>query len=222
MERRAGGVQRIPRPTAWQAGDDRPPVAHPLTTDVDAIAARLDGIEVGAPLAPAFPNARPSAVLVALADGPHGAEVLLTRRSEHLSSHRGEISFPGGRLDPGEQPLDAALREANEEVGLDPAEATIIGELHHLNTVVSRSYIVPIVARLPGPLELEPASTEVERVLWVPLAELVRPDTYHAERWGSPPMDRLLYFFELDDETVWGATAHMLVDLLSRLTPAGS
>lgn len=217
-ERRAGGAQRIPRPDAWRLGEHGPPIAHPLAVTVDDVAVTLEEDEVGAPLAPAFPNARPSAVLIALADGDRGAEVLLTRRSKALRTHKGEISFPGGRLDPGETPIDAALREADEEVGLDPAEATVIGELDHLNTVVSRSYIVPIVARLPAPLELAPASPEVERVLWVPLAELVRPDTYRSERWGTPPTDRLLHFFELDDETVWGATAHMLVDLLSRLT----
>jgi len=217
VDQRAGGAQRIPRPTTWSPGDDGPPASHPLVVDVSTIAATLDGRHVGRPIAPAFPDARPSAVLVALADGGHGAEVLLTRRSEHLRNHKGEISFPGGRLDPGETPSDAALREANEEVGLDPAEVTVIGELDHLNTVVSRSYIVPIVARLPAPLQLEPASPEVERVLWVPLAELVRPDTYRAERWGAQPTDRLLHFFELDDETIWGATAHMLVDLLTRL-----
>ena len=74
---------------------------------------------------------------------------------------------------------------------------------------------MPIVGRLPRPLPLHPASPEVERVLWLPLAELVRPDTYRSERWGRTPTDRLLHFFELDDETVWGATAHMLVDLLA-------
>ncbi|MFV0307223.1 MAG: NUDIX hydrolase [Desertimonas sp.] len=217
MERRAGGAQRIPRPSAWTPGTETPPAPYPLTVGVDGVAQRLHGALVGQPLVPAFPNARPSAVLVALADGPDGAEVLLTRRSEHLRNHKGEMSFPGGRLDPGETPIDAALREADEEVGLDPAEVTVIGELDHLNTVVSRSYIVPIVARLPEPIRLAPASGEVERVLWVPLAEFVRPDTYHAERWGTPPTDRVLHFFALDDETVWGATAHMLVDLLHRL-----
>lgn len=217
MDRRPGGAQRIPRPEVWELGDADPPVEHPLRVDVDSVVGRLDRATLGRPLAPAFPNARPSAVLVALADGPSGAEVLLTRRAEHLSSHRGEISFPGGRIDPGESPVDAALREADEEVGLDPAEAIVVGELSHLNTVVSRSYIVPIVARLPGRLELEPASPEVERILWVPLGELVRPDTYRVERWGRHPTDRELFFFELDDETVWGATAAMLVDLLRRL-----
>ncbi len=141
-----------------------------------------------------------------------------------MRTHRGEISFPGGRLDPGETAADAALREAHEEVGLDPALVTVEGELEHLNTVVSRSYIVPVVASLAAPVELQPASPEVDRVLWVPLAEFTRPDTYRSERWGTPPTDRLLHFFELDDETVWGATASVLVQLsarsLSRFQPA--
>ena len=79
---------------------------------------------------------------------------------------------------------------------------------------------MPLVGRLPAIIALTPASQEVERVLWLPLAELVRPDTYRSERWGRSPTDRLLHFFELDDETVWGATAHMLVDLLGRVAPS--
>lgn len=157
-------------------------------------------------------------MLVTLADDADGqAGVLLTRRSWRLRNHSGEISFPGGRLDPGETPREAALREASEEVGLAPDAVEVVGELNHLATVVSRSYIVPIVARLHDQLELRPTSMEVERILWVPLRDLVRPDTWHAERWGAPPSSRLLYFFELDDETVWGATAAMLTDLLGRL-----
>ena len=215
--RRAGGAQQIPRPTVWSPGGVGAPAQHPLTTTVDDIERVLSAAPAGVPSAPAFPDARPSAVLVALADGQEGAEVLLTRRSRHMRNHKGEISFPGGRLDPGETAVQAALREAEEEVGLDPSLVTVIGELNHLNTVVSRSSIVPIVGRLPSTLPLHPASMEVERILWLPLAELVRPDTYRSERWGRTPTDRLLHFFELDDETVWGATAHMLVDLLSRL-----
>jgi 8-oxo-dGTP pyrophosphatase MutT (NUDIX family) len=168
------------------------------------------------PILPAFPNARPSAVLIVLADGERGPEVLLTRRSWEMRTHRGEVSFPGGRMDPGEAAVDTALREAHEEVGLDPSSVRVHGELEHLNTVVSRSYIVPKVATLDAPVALQPRTMEVDRVLWVPLAELTRADTYRSERWGTPPTDRLLHFFELDDETVWGATAHMLVDLLDR------
>lgn len=171
---------------------------------------------INRPLLPSFPNARHSAVLVTLADGGSGPEVLLTRRSWQLRSHRGEISFPGGRTDPGETPQDAALREAHEEVGLDPAVVEVHGELEHLNTVVSRSYIVPKVATVVEPMPLAAQTGEVDRVLWVPLSEFTRDDTYRSEVWGFGSTRRTLHFFELDDETVWGATAHMLVDLLTR------
>jgi 8-oxo-dGTP pyrophosphatase MutT (NUDIX family) len=158
-------------------------------------------------------------VLLALADGPDGPEVLLTRRSWELRHHRGEISFPGGRIDPGETPTDTALREAHEEVGLDPGSVEVRGELTHLNTVVSRSYIVPKVATVDARHELTGRTMEVDRVMWVPLSELTRPDTYRSEVWGIGPGDRTLHFFHLDDETVWGATARILVDLLERCLP---
>ena len=164
---------------------------------------------------PPFADARPAAVLVALADGPHGAEVLLTKRSAHLRNHRGEISFPGGRIDPGETPLQTAVREAWEEVQLPPDLVDVTAQLEPLSTVVSKSYIVPLVAHLTHQPELVPHDAEVERILWVPLAELARPDTFREEWWGTPPLDRPMYFFELDDETVWGATGRMLFELLS-------
>ena len=191
------------------------PFASDAALSLDVLLARIS--PHSQPFAPAFPGARHSAVLVALAPSERGVEVLLTRRSMDMRTHRGEISFPGGRLDPGETATDAALREAHEEVGLDPALVTVEGELEHLNTIVSRSYIVPVIASLAAPVDVQPASLEVDRVLWVPLAEFTRPDTYRSERWGTPPTDRLLHFFELDDETVWGATASVLVQLLTAL-----
>ena len=214
-ERRPGGKQQIPRPEVWTAHDEAPWDVGATWTAAELVA---NVPERSAPLLPSFPDARVSAVLIALADGPGGAEVLLTRRSMQMRNHKGEISFPGGRLDPGETPLETALREAHEEVGLDPTAPEIVGELAHLNTIVSKSYIVPIVSMLDHRPELEPLTFEADRVFWTPIAELTRPGTYHQERWGSPPLDRPLHFFELDDETVWGATAHMLVDLLTGRT----
>ncbi len=108
-----------------------------------------------------------------------------------------------------------ALREAQEEVGLDIGRPSVVGELEHLSTIVSKSYIVPVVATLDERIELRPRSGEADRVMWTPVAELTRPGTYHRERWGIPPLDRPLHFFHLDDETVWGVTARMLVDLLT-------
>ena len=158
---------------------------------------------------------RHSAVLIALFQGEQGAEVVLTRRAQHLRHHRGEVSFPGGRLDPGETPVQAALREAEEEVCLDPSSVELVGELDHLSTVVSRSHIVPVVGRLPARPALRAGTTEVDRILFVPLADLLRPDTYREEQWGGGEMARAIHFFFLDDETVWGATGRMLVQLLT-------
>ncbi len=215
MDQRRGGRQWIPRPAEWSPGPDPPWAALDLRSArwrASELAGGLPPLE--RPLAPAFPDARPSAVLIALADGPSGAEVLLTKRSMKMRNHRGEVSFPGGRMDPGETSLEAALREANEEVGLDAGLVTPRGELAHLNTVVSRSYIVPHVVELSERPELVPTSPEVDRVWWTPVVELLEGHTYHAEHWGRPPTDRVIHFFDLDDETVWGATAHLLVDLL--------
>lgn len=211
--RRAGGGQVIPRPDAWRPGPPAPWRDGTVPT-LDRVLAAVPA--VSRPVHPTFADARPSAVLITLTEGDLGPEVLLTRRSLRLTHHRGEICFPGGRLDGGETPLDAALREAREEVALEPELVAVHGELEHLATVVSRSYIVPKVATVAERPALRAHPHEVDRVFWVPLAELTRPDTYRAERWGDPPADRVLHFFELDDETIWGATAHMLVDLLAR------
>jgi 8-oxo-dGTP pyrophosphatase MutT (NUDIX family) len=210
---RPGGRQIVPRPDHWEPGPP-PPWEPGATVAFDQVLRAVP--EHDGPLLPAFPGAKHSAVLVALVDGDRGPEVLLTRRSWELRHHRGEVSFPGGRMDPGETPTDTALREAHEEVGLDPASVTVRGELSHLNTVVSRSYIVPKVATLPARAELVGQTMEVDRVMWVPLSELTRPDTYRSERWGFGGTERDLHFFHLDDETIWGATARMLVDLLER------
>jgi mutator protein MutT len=221
---RRGGGQLIPRPVGWRPGGPAPwaaPVeSGPFALDavVAAVAARTSSRDAAHPDprdAPLFPNAQPSAVLLALHDGPRGTEVVLTRRSRDLRRHRGEISFPGGRLDGGETPEAAALREAHEEVALEPAAVELIGRLSTLATVVSLSHIVPVVGRLQGRPDLRPAAAEVERILHVPLAELVEPDVFREERWGDGPLERPIYFFELVDETIWGATARILVELLS-------
>jgi 8-oxo-dGTP pyrophosphatase MutT (NUDIX family) len=210
--RRAGGAQEIPRPEAWTQHND-PPWPDGASWGLDELVESVSSAP--APLQPAFLEARVSAVLVALFEGESGVEVLLTRRSMELRNHRGEISFPGGRLDSGETPVETALREASEEVGLDPAAPTVVGELGHLNTIVSQSYIVPIVAVLDERPQLMAQTAEVDRVLWTPLTEFSTPGTYRFERWGGSRGGHALHFFELDDETVWGATAHMLVDLLT-------
>ena len=215
---RRGGDQIIPRPESWRLGDL--PAWHGLhdgssPLELNAVLDSVRARGAGRAIDPMPVDARPSAVLIALWDGPQGTEVLLTKRSWELRNHRGEISFPGGRLDDGETPVEAALREAHEEVGLDPTNVEVVGELDHISTVVSKSYIVPIIGRLAERPDLAPMTGEVQRVFHVGLHELYRSDTYRQEIWWRPPVEWPIHFFELDDETIWGATGRMLVQLLS-------
>jgi 8-oxo-dGTP pyrophosphatase MutT (NUDIX family) len=159
-------------------------------------------------------DARPAAVLCAAFEEQGAARVVLTRRSSLLRSHTGEVSFPGGRLDDGEAPLAAALREATEEVGLDPAAVEILGQLSPCSTLVSRSVITPFVGALQGRPSLQPNPAEVERAFDVALSELTADGVYRAELWGLPGGWREMHLFELEEDTVWGATARMLRELL--------
>jgi 8-oxo-dGTP pyrophosphatase MutT (NUDIX family) len=217
---RRGGAQIIPRPAAWELGEPAPWAGAPARRAVglDELAATIAARGPGRPMAVDFPAGRHSAVLIALFPGERGAEVVLTRRSQGLRNHRGEISFPGGRLDPGETPVEAALREAHEEVALDPSLVTVVGELDQIATMVSHSLIVPVVGTLTGRPELRASAGEVDRILTAPLVDLLDAEVYREERWGSPPLDRAIHFFELVDETVWGATGRILVQLLSIAT----
>ncbi len=159
-----------------------------------------------------------AAVLAPIYEHDGEAHVVLTRRSPALRVHSGEVSFPGGRRDEGEGLEETARREAHEEIGLDPWTVEIIGELDHLSTITSGSFIVPYVGALPGRPELVASPAEVEAVLHVRLAELLDPGVYREERWPLFGTVRPIFFFELQGDTVWGATAAMLRQLLGLAT----
>ena len=226
--RRSGGSQVIPNPILREPGQQPPWLGRSTDLSLPAVLSRLSGriSDVGVTSSPRS-DERISAVMGLLVDGPTGAEVLLTRRSTKLNNHRGEISFPGGRADEGESIVDAAVRETFEEVGIESSLLSIHCELSPLSTFVSRSYIIPVIASIPFKPNLRLNEHEVERALWVPLAELIRADTYVSELWsfsteaqlqvqnGDRPSNHAMHFFYLDDETVWGATARMLHELLS-------
>lgn len=217
---RSGGSQVVPEPAQRLPGPTPPWRETSADLSLSAVLSRLGRFD---PATGASPRAdeRLSAVMAVLVDGHHGAEILLTRRSPLLNNHRGEISFPGGRADVGESIVDAERRETFEEVGIDAEVLTVHGELSPLSTFVSRSYIVPVIASIPHKPALTLNEHEVDRAFWVPLVELVRPDTYAAEIWSfegtDRPTEHAMHFFYLDDETVWGATARMLHELLSRV-----
>ncbi len=161
---------------------------------------------------------RQSAVLAPLYVGEQGPAVVLTRRAAHLRNHHGEVSFPGGRQEDHDVDLAAtALREAHEEIRLEPNTVEVVGRLDRLSTFVSQSMIHPFVGVLPGhPAELVADPGEVEHILHVSLADLLDPEAFHEEFWRFPDgQDRGLVFFEIEGDTIWGATARMLRQLLN-------
>ena len=225
MDGERGGRQVIPRPPGARPGAGAPWAAlapserRGLTTArVAGALAADDRSRRGAERmsVDGFPDpAAPAAVLVPLFEEDGEARVVLTRRAAHLRSHRGEVSFPGGRLDAGETPERGALREAAEEVGLDPTGIAVVGRLTRLGTVSSGTVITPIVAVLPRRPDLVANPREVEHVFDVSLADLAEPDLFREEHWavlGRPAFP--VWFFELPADTVWGATARILVELL--------
>lgn len=216
-----GGPQIIPRPTLWTPGRPAPWTQVGETSGLivpDRVRSTLPSQRRGRRSPVAELGAAPSAVLVPLYEHDGEMHVVLTRRARTLRTHKGEVSFPGGRGDPGETYLQTALREAHEEVALDPSLVEPLGELDHLTTITRRAYIVPVVGLLPGRPELVPSPAEVDAVLHVPLSALMSPEVFREERWGEGDSARPVYFFDLEGDTVWGATAALLRQLLALLT----
>ncbi|WP_348673905.1 CoA pyrophosphatase [uncultured Abyssibacter sp.] len=158
---------------------------------------------------------RPAAVLVPILDREDGPRVLLTQRSDKLRDHAGQISFPGGRIEPTDaSTAAAALREADEEISLDPAASEILGYLHDYPTI-SRFCVTPVVARVRDGVSFEPDGVEVAAVFEVPLHHVLDLGAYERKTLGKMGMD--IPFMELmwEDWRIWGATAGMLHDLAS-------
>jgi 8-oxo-dGTP pyrophosphatase MutT (NUDIX family) len=149
---------------------------------------------------------RRAAVLIVLADRDGAASVLLTKRSHEMPTHPGQISLPGGVVDPTDRsPRAAALRETEEEVGLPRDALRVVGELDDVHTMVSGFIIRPFVALLEGAWEAVPSDAEVARAFHVPVADVLRAD---AALPADPAPLELRY--PLGGEDVWGATARIL------------
>ena len=156
-----------------------------------------------------------AAVLVAIT---HRAEpgVILTVRRNDMRTHAGQVAFPGGRIDPGEDPVMAALREADEELGLDPAHAEVIASLDEYRTVTGYS-VTPVVACIPPDLPLAPHEREVADWFEAPLAHLLDPANQRLESAVFAGRERRYWQIEWEGRRIWGATAAMLVNLSRRL-----
>jgi 8-oxo-dGTP pyrophosphatase MutT (NUDIX family) len=172
---------------------------------------------------------KPAAVLVPLLRKPdekikaHRWHLLLTRRSDNLVEHRGQVAFPGGRCDPGDiMPEATALREAQEEIGLPPDKVKILGRLNNMWTITNYS-ITPVVASIPWPFPLRLAELEVSRVFTIPLVWLADP-AHHEVRQRTIPSpyslrlqnenQPVIYFHPYDGEVLWGVSAEITNNLI--------
>jgi 8-oxo-dGTP pyrophosphatase MutT (NUDIX family) len=236
--------QVIPRPADWRPGGPPPwsglPSERRASIGLDRVLAALDAAgqagavpaDVGkdgifeAPVVGEMPaplHDVNAGVLGAFFEEGGEARVVLTRRSAGLRTHQGQVSFPGGRLEEGEDAVAAALREAFEEVDLDPCLVKTVGWLHPVLTMVSSSFILPVLGTMEGRPRLVANPSEVERIFDVSLAELADPSIFHEERWripgrviaGSADNSFPVWFFEVSGELIWGATARMLYELLT-------
>ena len=189
---------------ALERGHDRSPVL--IAGDV------LDDEQIGAEITQA-------AVLVPIVDRPIPA-VVLTLRPETMRKHPGQVSFPGGRIDPGDDgPVDAALREAEEEIGLKRADVEVIGTADRYRTITGFE-VTPVVGILPPDLPLKAHPGEVAAIFEVPLDYLLDPAHQNVRSLEWRGRERFYYEIEWQGRRIWGATAAMIVNLSRRLEPA--
>jgi 8-oxo-dGTP pyrophosphatase MutT (NUDIX family) len=155
-----------------------------------------------------------SAVLVPLYWDGADLRLILTRRPDNMRTHAGDVVFPGGAIEAGDDgPVGAAIREAEEEVGLPADHVEVLGGLQPVSVRSNRMLIVPVVARVRRPAELIPQVGEVETIIEPTLADLLDEDTWRTEMWSG----HRLWFREFPEGIMWGATARIVRELLDYL-----
>ncbi|GAM09229.1 nudix hydrolase 22, chloroplastic [Geobacter sp. OR-1] len=159
------------------------------------------------------PGPVPAAVLVPVFLKEGDFHLLFTKRSEHLNHHAGEISFPGGVCNPEEHPRDAALRETWEEIGIEPAQVDILGPLddvysiHHYN-------VTPFIGFISDKFQLKLNSSEIDKIIDVPIKHLLNPFFFRIEEWGWQGRNYPVYFYSYNGDDIWGMTAEIVMNFL--------
>ena len=162
-------------------------------------------------------NGRPAAVLVLLYPFEGTTALVLTQRHADLKDHSGQIAFPGGRIEPGETPVEAALREGWEEVGVNPAAPDVLGTLTDLYIPPSDFTVTPVVAAIGERPVFRPQEEEVDVIIEVPLPGLLDPASRTSAVWTIRGEEIEVPYFAFGEFEIWGATAMMLAELLALL-----
>jgi 8-oxo-dGTP pyrophosphatase MutT (NUDIX family) len=167
------------------------------------------------------PDRVPAAVLVLFVVRDGEPRLVFSKKTEAVPTHKGQFAFPGGvadRLDASR--VETALREAGEEIGLDPGDVDVVGLFDDSPTVTSNFVITPVIGVARGTPAFRPDGREIERIIEVPLRELLDPGCYREEWWERDGQRRLVVFFTCGPDLVWGATGRILRDLLDAVFPA--
>jgi 8-oxo-dGTP pyrophosphatase MutT (NUDIX family) len=164
---------------------------------------------------------RPAAVLVGLIQHQNALHILMTRRAAHLATHAGQISFPGGKIETDDNsPIDAALREAHEEVALQPSHVTILGALSVLRSPAG-FIVAPIVGMITADkadeVQLAPDPAEVDDILLLPLDHMLDRANYRRETYERDGVDREIWVIDHPAHYIWGLSAAIIVELSDRL-----
>ena len=158
---------------------------------------------------------RPAAVLIPIYKKSGKYHVLLTKRTEELEYHKGQICFPGGSHHDGDRSLqETALREAYEEVGIRPEDVEILGELDGFGTLTSNFLITPFVGIIPYPYKFTVSKHEIDELVEVPLSALANDSNYWEEERSAEGVTGKASFFKHKDKVIWGATARILKQLV--------
>lgn len=160
----------------------------------------------------------PAAVLLTIT-GP-GPRILFVKRTDRVAHHKGQISFPGGIVETWDgSRLETALRETQEEIGLLPDAVEILGSLDDTETNATQFVITPFVGLVRQPMAYTPDGREIEKVLELPLEGFLDPANFRVEQWERGGRVQPVYFYEVQGEVVWGATARILKQFLDLVFP---
>lgn len=194
----------------------------PLSLEEVLVLRDLDGRTIRPMQPPPDVTPRQSAALLLLYPSADELWLPLTVRSARLTTHRGEVSLPGGGADPEDGgPVQTALREAWEELGIRPANVEVLGALTPFYIPPSNNTLTPIVGLSMAEPDLRPDPNEVEAAFSVPLRNLLDPATVQEEVWERRGVSMRVPFFALEGHKVWGATALLLSELVARLRRVG-
>jgi 8-oxo-dGTP pyrophosphatase MutT (NUDIX family) len=202
-------------PTPRDRGAAKPDV-NALLSDPEALYGHIRTVlDRPREIVPLGAGLRRAAVLLPLVQTDAGPALVLTRRTDHVEHHKGQISFPGGGLDDGEDPLAGALRETYEEIGVPPSDVRVLGGLDDEEAAISGFMVSPFVGVLPYPSRLRVSAGEVHAVLVVALRALLDPRNVRTELYRRPRGDSVvMYYYQAGPDVIWGATGRIVARFL--------